>query len=162
MVEFDDDKLKKQQGLKSALEQAILTGKSTPELLEVIKFCHDIGKCPKYLADNELKWKTNFDDGNGAIIGCVWKCNGCGELVMSDEVDDYYIDVAGPMKQQEDHSMDQQNRATFILKCLVDELDSLTEWEQGFIESIEKRVNRGQDLSDKQEAVLERIYNKNN
>jgi len=154
MVDFGS-KLKEQQGLKSALEQAILTGKSTPKLIEVITFRHD--------KDNgELKWKTNFDDGNGAIIGCVWKCEACGELVMSDEVNDYYIDVAGPIKQHEDNSMDQQNRATFMLKCLVDELDGLTEWEQGFIESIEKRVNRGQDLSDKQEAVLEKIYNKNN
>jgi len=159
MVDFSKmmqaSKLKEQQGLKSALEQAILTGQGTPKLLEAITFRHDKDH-------GELKWKTNFNDGNEVVIGCVWTCKGCGELVMSDEINNYYIDVAGPMKQAEDHSMDQQNRATFMLKCLVDELDGLTEWEQGFIESVEKRVNRGQDLSDKQEAVLEKIYNKHN
>jgi len=157
MVDFGS-KLKEQQGLKSALEQAILTGQGTAKLLEAITFRHD--------KDNgELKWKTNFDDGNEVVIGCVWKCEACGELVMSDEINDYYIDVAGPMKQQEDRSMDSQNRATFLLKCLMDEIDDdkkYTDWERGFVENISKAVEKGKDLSPKQEAVLERIYNKHN
>ncbi len=155
MVDFGA-KLKEQQGLKSALEQVILTGQGTPKLLEAITFRHD--------KDNgELKWKTNFNDGDEVVIGCVWKCKGCGEMVMSDEVDDYHIDVAGPMKQQEDHSMDQQNRATFILKCLIDETnDDYTVWERGFVANVSRQVEKGRDLSPKQEAVLERIYNKHN
>ena len=164
MVDFGA-KLKEQQGLKSVLEQVILTGQGTPKLLEVITFRHDIDKCPKYLANNELKWKTNFDDGDGAIKGCVWKCNGCGELVMSDEINNYYIDVAGPIKQHENHSMDSQNHANFILKCLDDEIDDdhkYTDWEREFVESVSKRVESGRDLSEKQEGVLERIYNKHN
>ncbi len=162
MVDFGA-KLKEQQGLKSALEQVILTGQGTPKLLEAITFRHDIDKCSKPFADNLLQWKTNFDDGNGATIGCVWKCKGCSEMVMSDEVDTYYIDVAGPMKQQEDHSMDQQNRATFILKCLNDEAnDDYTDWERGFVANVSRQVEKGKDLSEKQEAILEKIYSKHN
>ena len=155
MVDFGA-KLKEQQGLISALEQVILTGQGTPKLLEVITFRHD--------SDNgELKWKTNFNDGDEVVIGCVWKCEVCSELVMSNEINDYHIEIAGPMKQQEDHSMDQQNRATFILKCLVDEAnDDYTDWERGFVANVSRQVENGKDLSPKQEAVLERIYNKHN
>jgi len=145
-----------QRGKISALEQLILTGQGTPKLLEAITFRHDADK-------GELKWKTNFNDGNEAVIGCVWTCQVCKELVMSDEINNYYIDVAGPMKQQEDHSMDQQNRSTFILKCLIDEAnDDYTDWERGFVANVSRQVEKGKDLSTKQEAVLERIYNKHN
>ena len=155
MVDFGA-KLKEQQGPKSALEQVILTGQGTPKLLEAITFRHDKDH-------GELKWKTNFNDGNEAVIGCVWKCGGCDELVMSDEINNYYIDVAGPIKNTEDHSMDQQNRSTFILKCLVDEADDdYTDWERGFVANVSRQVEKGKDLSWKQEAVLERIYNKHN
>jgi len=154
-----------QRGKISALEQLILTGQGTPKLLEVITFRHNIDKCSKPFADNELKWRTNFNDGDEVVVGCVWKCQGCGEMVMSDEVDTYYIDIAGPMKQAEDRSMEGMERASFMLKCLIDEIDDdnkYSDWERGFVENVSKAVEKGRDLSPKQEAVLDRIYNKHN
>ncbi len=157
MVDFGS-KLKEQQGLKSALEQVILTGQGTPKLLEAITFRHD--------KDNgELKWKTNFNDGDDIITGCVWTCQVCKELVMSDEINDYHIEIAGPIKQQEDHSMDDHKRQKLLVDCLRDEMndnDKYSQWERDFAESIGDRVDRGQDLSDKQEAVLEKIWKKYN
>lgn len=35
---------------------------------------------------------------------------------------------------------------------------NLTTWEQEFVESLRERVDRGQTLSEKQAAILERIY----
>jgi len=149
---------KEQRGKISALEQLILTGQGTPKLLETITFRHNKDH-------SELKWRTNFNDGDEVVVGCVWKCAACGEMVMSDEVDTYYIDVAGPMKQAEDRSMEGMERASFMLKCLIDEIDDdnkYSDWERGFVGNVSKAVEKGRDLSPKQEAVLDRIYNKHN
>ena len=36
----------------------------------------------------------------------------------------------------------------------------LTEWEQGFIDSLSKQLERGRSLTEKQEEILNRIWDK--
>lgn len=36
--------------------------------------------------------------------------------------------------------------------------DELSDWEMEFVESVQKRNNKGQDLTEKQQDILERIY----
>jgi hypothetical protein len=48
---------------------------------------------------------------------------------------------------------------SYWVECIRDEAESkLTSWERDFIDSIEGRLAFGQQLSQKQEEILERIY----
>jgi len=47
-------------------------------------------------------------------------------------------------------------RFKWIVECV--DFDRLTEWEISFLESCERRVQAGKELSDRQEEILERLY----
>ncbi len=49
---------------------------------------------------------------------------------------------------------------TMIEESLEVASDALNEWECEFLESIKKRVDQGQDLTDNQQDKLEQIYKK--
>lgn len=50
------------------------------------------------------------------------------------------------------------NHWDMVDELLADESDRMTEWEIDFIDSVNKQRDR--DLSDKQTAIIERIWNK--
>ena len=51
-----------------------------------------------------------------------------------------------------------KDRLKWIISGL--DFDILTDWEEEFVESIEKYFNKKGDLTDTQEEILERIYEK--
>lgn len=54
------------------------------------------------------------------------------------------------------------------VKAMVEAIDravedgsyELTDWEEGFLKSVKRLVSEGMKISDKQDQVLERIWNK--
>jgi hypothetical protein len=63
--------------------------------------------------------------------------------------------VAGEPKQQ-------KSREEYLLKCLREEQSDprFTDWEKQFIASLARQVDQGRKLSEKQKAILERIWGK--
>lgn len=50
-----------------------------------------------------------------------------------------------------------------MLESLTEEIDDLTNWERGFVESVNFQLARGKqitELSDKQITVLDKMYDK--
>lgn len=46
------------------------------------------------------------------------------------------------------------------LAVVIDETESLTEWEADFIDSISEQLSNGKPLSARQEEILHKIYGK--
>ena len=53
---------------------------------------------------------------------------------------------------------EKRKQIEFVLEHCTDNWQRLTEWEQGFVESVADQFNRRGTISEKQEDVLERIY----
>ena len=51
-------------------------------------------------------------------------------------------------------------REHYILKCLIDEIPQgqFTDWEETFIESVNKQLKAKGELTDRQKEILERIF----
>jgi hypothetical protein len=54
--------------------------------------------------------------------------------------------------------LDIQVYKDWVSAILTEASDSLSDWESGFVDSIEGQLNRGRILSQKQAEILERIY----
>ena len=115
-----------------------------------------------------LKWIASLPEEPGdAIKDCVWECGSCGVVVTSQEIDCYFLDFGdgGWLFQKEDYSNTVFKRQKLLIDCLRDEMDDYdkyTDWERKFAQSIGDRLDRGQELSPKQNEVLERIWKKYN
>ena len=60
---------------------------------------------------------------------------------------------------KEDYKMDFDELKDMIEDC-IDRESRLSEWESIFIESIEEHLQTRKELSEKQEIILEKIWNK--
>jgi len=116
-----------------------------------------------------LKWIASLPcEAGDAIKDCVWECGSCGEIVTSQEIDCYFLDFGSGswLFQKEDYSNTVFKRQMLLVNCLLDEMDDderYTEKERGFVFDIkEKRLDRGDELSPKQNAWLEIIWKKYN
>jgi hypothetical protein len=52
--------------------------------------------------------------------------------------------------------MTDRKRFDWIVKAI--DAEKLTDWEEGFLGDLERRVYSGEDLTDRQEEILERIF----
>lgn len=53
-------------------------------------------------------------------------------------------------------------REHYLLKCLIDEISqgNFNDWEEKFIEDVDKRLKQGRELTDRQREKLEEIWGK--
>jgi uncharacterized membrane-anchored protein len=54
--------------------------------------------------------------------------------------------------------MNEPKRVKWLLECVTDDIDKLTDWEQSFVRSVEEQNRKNGGMSDKQYNTLERIY----
>jgi hypothetical protein len=68
--------------------------------------------------------------------------------------------VKGISKPREE--IKQKSREEYLLACLREEKNDprFSEWEKQFIASVAKQVDGGRKLTEKQQAILERIWDK--
>jgi hypothetical protein len=68
--------------------------------------------------------------------------------------------VKGISKPREESK--QKSREEYLLACLREEKNDprFSEWEKQFIASVAKQVDGGRKLTEKQQAILERIWDK--
>jgi hypothetical protein len=69
--------------------------------------------------------------------------------------------VRGPRREPEKPTA-QKSRAEYLVACLREEANDpkFSDWERDFILSLARQVGQGRRLSEKQEEILERLWDK--
>lgn len=119
--------------------------------------------------DGALKWIAGLPcEAGDPIKDCVWECVSCSEVVTSQEIDCYFLDFGNGdwLFQKEYYEITLFKRQVLLVNCLLDEMDDderYNERERDFVANIKwKRIDRGEELSQKQSEWLERIWKKYN
>jgi hypothetical protein len=63
---------------------------------------------------------------------------------------------------QPEQANQEKSRDEYLVACLRDEVNDpkYSDWERSFIASVARQMHQGRKLSDKQKAILERIWGK--